>query len=326
MARPGDQHTGARTADGDASARAGSVWDLRPVLSTTDTDDVGPESASPARSTPPVVSGQSSRRPKRPPAGLVVERPRSRWSVDPRFLIAIVVVAVPAYLAWDAVRVGSADPEGEETEAAASPADEATAGGEETEVPDFTDGELVGTWSERRPDAMPDDAQAVDGPATPSPESGDQAPPRPDTQQLTDEPTNNEIARADASMTVIAEPRPAAGLDESTNVGFDTEPMFDLTVLPSPDITTPDADLGPRVDIVTRVEPCRFGTGCLVAGFTIAGFEQRPAEFVCEFGSGSRFAFPLTATSIDFACATGEVGDRITIEVGGIRSETVEHR
>ena len=80
---------------------------------------------------------------------------------------------------------------------------------------------------------------------------------------------------------------------------------------------------GPRVVIAGSVGPCRFGSDCLVAGFTISDFPAAQREFVCEFADGSRHTFRFDGTSVEQACATSSATGSITIEVGGVRSETV---
>jgi hypothetical protein len=95
------------------------------------------------------------------------------------------------------------------------------------------------------------------------------------------------------------------------------------TTSPAPPPTTvPQPTAGPRVEIIGRVGPCRFGNSCLIAGFRIHDFDVQPTGYVCEFADGSRFLFRMGGDGADYACATGSPGDSITIEVSGIRSET----
>ncbi len=82
---------------------------------------------------------------------------------------------------------------------------------------------------------------------------------------------------------------------------------------------------GPRIVIEPRREGCKFGSDCLVAGFTIVDFAVQPDSFVCEFADGSRYTIPLEHRSVSYACATGSRGDSITIEIDGIRSDTAFH-
>jgi hypothetical protein len=72
-----------------------------------------------------------------------------------------------------------------------------------------------------------------------------------------------------------------------------------------------------------RIAPCRFAEDCLVADFTIAGFDQRPQAYVCEFEDGSRFTFSFDSDGVEGACATGSATASITVEVDGVRSRTV---
>ena len=80
---------------------------------------------------------------------------------------------------------------------------------------------------------------------------------------------------------------------------------------------------GPRVLITAMIGDCRFGTDCLIAGFTVAGFETAPSQYVCEFADGSRIEFRFGGDGVDTACATGSADAAITIDVEGVRSETV---
>lgn len=79
---------------------------------------------------------------------------------------------------------------------------------------------------------------------------------------------------------------------------------------------------GPAVTIIGSVGPCRFGSACLLAGFALHDFNTQPSEFVCEFSDGSRYTFRFTQPEVARACATGDPGDSITIEVDGVRSDT----
>jgi hypothetical protein len=72
-----------------------------------------------------------------------------------------------------------------------------------------------------------------------------------------------------------------------------------------------------------RLEPCRFADDCLVVGFRLDGFTTAPGEYVCEFDDGSRFTFTFRSSGVEDACATGSADASITVEVDGIRSETV---
>jgi hypothetical protein len=79
------------------------------------------------------------------------------------------------------------------------------------------------------------------------------------------------------------------------------------------------------VSIIGRVGPCKFGNECLIAGFTIERFAVQPTGYVCEFSDGSRYMFRFDSGGVEYACATGDPTDSITIEVAGVRSETFRH-
>jgi hypothetical protein len=78
---------------------------------------------------------------------------------------------------------------------------------------------------------------------------------------------------------------------------------------------------GPQVAIVGHVGPCKFGSDCLIADFTITGFDAPQREFVCEFADGSRYTFRFDGVGAEGACAAAD--GAITIEVAGVRSETI---
>lgn len=69
--------------------------------------------------------------------------------------------------------------------------------------------------------------------------------------------------------------------------------------------------------------PCRFGPDCLVAGFTIEDFDVQPTRYICEFQDGSRFEFKFDSGGVMYACATKAPDATITIEVAGVRSQTL---
>jgi hypothetical protein len=73
------------------------------------------------------------------------------------------------------------------------------------------------------------------------------------------------------------------------------------------------------------VGACRFGPECLIVGFTIERFDVQPTQYVCEFSDGSRYTFRFDNNGAEYACATGSPNDSITIEVDGIRSQTLRH-
>ena len=94
------------------------------------------------------------------------------------------------------------------------------------------------------------------------------------------------------------------------------------TTVPAPTTTTTTVALDRQVVIRGEMKPCRFGANCLVAGFTITGFEDHPGRFVCIYPN-SRRDFSFNNDGVDEACITADQGDTITIEVDGIRSATI---
>lgn len=95
----------------------------------------------------------------------------------------------------------------------------------------------------------------------------------------------------------------------------------------APDTSAPATSVptggGPVVLAEGRIEPCRFGDECLVVGFRISGFDGTSGDYVCEFEDGSRFTFSFLGDGAETACATGSETAEITVEVDGVRSETV---
>jgi hypothetical protein len=87
--------------------------------------------------------------------------------------------------------------------------------------------------------------------------------------------------------------------------------------------TAPPAGDGTRKVVISgRVEDCRFGAACVIAGFTLEGFEPT-GEYVCEFDDGSRFVFRYVGNGAQDACAVSGPSPSITIEVDGVRSATI---
>ena len=81
--------------------------------------------------------------------------------------------------------------------------------------------------------------------------------------------------------------------------------------------------MGPAVSASGRIEDCRFGSDCLVVGFEIDGFDAAPTEYVCEFGDGERVTFGFVGDGAVTACSARSAAPSITIEVAGVRSNTV---
>ena len=103
-----------------------------------------------------------------------------------------------------------------------------------------------------------------------------------------------------------------------------TAPVVEATTVAPTEAppTTRPAD-GRVVEINSRVGACSFGSRCLIAGFKLSGFAKAPTTFVCEFADGSRNTFRMGVLEVKQACSTSKLPDRITIEVDGVRSETV---
>ncbi|MEQ8437496.1 MAG: hypothetical protein RIB65_08370 [Ilumatobacter fluminis] len=87
--------------------------------------------------------------------------------------------------------------------------------------------------------------------------------------------------------------------------------------------TTASVPTGPTVVAVGRIEDCRFGRDCLVVGFLIDGFDVAPTEYVCEFADGDRITFGFVGGGAGTACSARSADPSITIEVAGVRSNTV---
>ena len=88
---------------------------------------------------------------------------------------------------------------------------------------------------------------------------------------------------------------------------------------PATSTTVPTAR---QVSIRGEMKSSRFGANCLVAGFTITGFDPHPGRFVCIYPN-SRRDFSFNNNGVDEACITADAGDTITIEVDGVRSATI---
>lgn len=123
----------------------------------------------------------------------------------------------------------------------------------------------------------------------------------------------------DVPTTEAATPEAPTNTTAATTTTADPTTSTPLTGTSSG--TTPGDDA--RVIASARIGECRFGDQCLIAGFTIEGFDPRPSEYVCEFEDGSRFSFRFDSDGVETACSTGTETAAITIEVGGIRSNTV---
>jgi hypothetical protein len=87
-------------------------------------------------------------------------------------------------------------------------------------------------------------------------------------------------------------------------------------------VTTTTEPPEPTVNIVGEMKPCRFGDNCLVASFTIEGFDDPPDTFTCIYPNSQR-DFSFQDGGKDDACITADEGDTIAIEVGGVTSATI---
>lgn len=73
------------------------------------------------------------------------------------------------------------------------------------------------------------------------------------------------------------------------------------------------------------MKPCRFGDDCLVASFTIDGFDEHPGRFTCIYPNSQR-EFSFNNDGVDEACLTADDGDTITIEIDGVQSATISEQ
>ncbi len=105
--------------------------------------------------------------------------------------------------------------------------------------------------------------------------------------------------------------------EPSTTIRPDPTPILPSTT----SMGAPDR----QVLISGEMKPCRFGADCLVASFTIDGFDEHPGRFVCIYPN-SRSDFGFNDDGVDDACLTADDGDTITIEVDGIRSSTISEQ
>ena len=126
-----------------------------------------------------------------------------------------------------------------------------------------------------------------------------------------------------SELDMSAAPEPT---DTGDEVARATVPRPSTTTRPAgpttPPSTTTEVATDPRVLISGELKPCRYGSECLVASFTIEGFQEHPGRFVCIYPN-SRSDFGFGDTDVDDACLTADDGDTITIEVDGVRSATI---
>jgi hypothetical protein len=122
--------------------------------------------------------------------------------------------------------------------------------------------------------------------------------------------------------------RPATTTTTSTSTSTSTTSTSTTTSTTSTTSSTISTSsttvpVGPRVLVEGRVEDCRFGADCLIVGFVIEEFDSPPNEYVCEFGDGSRTTFRFGGSTVETACSQSGLDPSITVEVAGIRSETL---
>jgi hypothetical protein len=126
--------------------------------------------------------------------------------------------------------------------------------------------------------------------------------------------TSNQIDASEATATTdsIAETATTARrATTTTRPASTTEPATTTTVA------------GDREVIISgEVKACRFGADCLIASFTIDGFDPHPGRFICIYPN-SQSDFSFNNTNVIDACITADEGDTITIEVDGVRSLTI---
>jgi hypothetical protein len=94
---------------------------------------------------------------------------------------------------------------------------------------------------------------------------------------------------------------------------------------PAPQAPAPQAP-PPSVGTVSaagRYGSCPFGSNCLIVGFTISGFLPAPGQYTCIFSDGSRYDFSFSGSSVNTACYSADRPDSITVEVNGVRSNTI---
>lgn len=147
------------------------------------------------------------------------------------------------------------------------------------------------------------------------------------------EPTVTIEAPATTEVPAVPEPTPTTAPAPTTTQVVETSTTSTSTSTTSTSTTTSTTSTsttsttvpagGPAVVIVGYTGPCRFGANCLIADFSIRDFPTPQNEFVCEFADGSRHTFRFGGTGAERACSTSSATGSITIEVGGIRSETI---
>ena len=107
-----------------------------------------------------------------------------------------------------------------------------------------------------------------------------------------------------------------------------TTPRTDPPATTAPPTTTTQptttTTIAAEAQVLIRGEmrPCRYGADCLVASFSIDGFDEHPGRFTCIYPNSQR-DFSFNDNDVEEACLTADEGDTITIEIDGIRSATI---
>ncbi len=121
---------------------------------------------------------------------------------------------------------------------------------------------------------------------------------------------------------------PSAPIDSAETTTPETGPPT-TTVPPAPPTTprstTTTVGSDPQVRIRGEMKPCRYGDNCLVASFTIDGFDVHPGRFTCIYPN-SQSEFSFNNNGVDEACLTADAGDTITIQIDGVRSATISEQ
>lgn len=115
------------------------------------------------------------------------------------------------------------------------------------------------------------------------------------------------------------ETRPTTAATEVTSPPTTVASTTTTSTTTAPTTTTVDPR---RVLLSGEVKPCRFGRECLVAHLTIEGFDPHPGSYACIY-SNSLSGFEFADDQVDDACLTGDTDDTITVEVDGVRSNTI---
>jgi hypothetical protein len=129
--------------------------------------------------------------------------------------------------------------------------------------------------------------------------------------------SNNAPSNATPNSQVVNNPVTQTPVAQSPVVATPATPA--TPAVPAPVSGTSSPVLG-TVSAAGRVGPCTFGSSCLIASFSIAGFSPQPTRYTCIFSDGSRYDFSFGGSSVNTACYTNARPDSITIEVAGVRS------